>query len=804
MSQVSSQTSLSRKALAAAITLWLGVPAVQAAGVGSITQGTGSMSTVGAVTTVNQTSKGLRIDWSQFNVGVGETLAFVQPHAKAVAVNVVNSSTPAEVLGQLTATGNVFILSPNGLLIGAGATVNTGGHFVGSTAELQSFDPLTGALKSRGIAGNTAQVINAGIITAGTGSTVALIGSQVVNTGTIKAPAGQALLLAGDRVVFKSNDNSVINYVVDPSSVASSIANSGSIQAKGGRIELDARSLVSSVVNTSGVIEAGGVDGSQGVVRLTALGSSASITASGVVDAGASGKVTAQLGTGGALDYRVTRSGSSQAPQTQTIGVEANDKTYDGTTAATVDFQLSDLASGDGLALTIDQAEFDGWDADSGLEVFFSLSAFSTQSSAQRLYTLPSTLTASILTKEIGVTVDTKVYDGTANAVIRYNEADIVAADRGRLNVTLGKAEFDDQHAGVDKTVSYAFGLGGGGMTPGNYHLSGVASGTITPKQITASVQSKEYDGTRAATVTVNQSDIIEADRGQVFVTLGSAEFDNKNAGTNKLVTFQAGLGGAGVLPDNYEVVTSAVGTITPKALTLTATSDRKVYDGTTASGQTVNIAGLVQGDSVTGATQSFDSRNAGSRALVVDSGYTVADGNGGHNYTVSVVGAQGTIDRAPLTITANNDSKVQDGVPYAGGNGVSTVGLVAGESLGDLQGVLAYGGSSQGARAVGSYVISASGLSSGNYDISYQNGTLAINARTPGGLDDTVGNVNNGTQPTPINVDLGGLGDLLSGLPATAAGDEEDPEKVKTRRRDDRSPVRVTDGGVKVPATLR
>src|SRR4029077_3709229 len=95
-------------------------------------------------------------------------------------------------------------------------------------------------------------------------------------------------------------------------------------------------------------------------------------------------------------------------------------------------------------------------------------------------------------------------------------------------------------------------------------------------------------------------------------------------------------------------------------------------------------------------------------------------------------------INPAALTITANDASKVYDGLAFSSGNGVSYLGFVNGETASVLSGTLSYGGTSQGAINVGSYTIIPSGLSSGNYTISYVNGSLTI---TPAGLTITANN---------------------------------------------------------------
>ena len=97
-------------------------------------------------------------------------------------------------------------------------------------------------------------------------------------------------------------------------------------------------------------------------------------------------------------------------------------------------------------------------------------------------------------------------------------------------------------------------------------------------------------------------------------------------------------------------------------------------------------------------------------------------------NYSlpVSASGA-GAITPATLTITANDDRKIYDGLAYTGGNGVTYTGLVNNETSSVLAGSLSYGGNSQGAINAGAYDITPGGLNSGNYTITYINGQLTI-----------------------------------------------------------------------------
>ena len=96
---------------------------------------------------------------------------------------------------------------------------------------------------------------------------------------------------------------------------------------------------------------------------------------------------------------------------------------------------------------------------------------------------------------------------------------------------------------------------------------------------------------------------------------------------------FQAGSGGGLV--------------ITKAALTVSAVTNTKVYDGTTASGGAVQVTELLGGDTAS-YTQSFGSKNVlGANASTLSVNQLmglVSDGNGGGNYAITFVNATGTI----------------------------------------------------------------------------------------------------------------------------------------------------------------
>ncbi|MCY1173975.1 YDG domain protein [compost metagenome] len=215
----------------------------------------------------------------------------------------------------------------------------------------------------------------------------------------------------------------------------------------------------------------------------------------------------------------------------------------------------------------------------------------------------------------------------------------------------------------------------------------------------------------------------------------GTFAFTDKNASAgDKVVNVSGVTVGDGIHNANYNVTyaSNTNSTINKANLTVTATGVNKVYDGTTAApvGYGDNrVAGDVLG--ITG-TAAFADKNAGLGKTVSVSGISTAGADAG-NYTLLNTSASTTASITPkaLTVTANDDSKNYNGTPYSGGNGVRYSGFVAGDTLADIGGLLAYGGSSQGAVAAGSYLITPGGLNSlsGNYALGFASGALSITA---------------------------------------------------------------------------
>ncbi len=160
---------------------------VVSAGSANITQVPGQM-------TITQTTPHVAIQWQSFGIEAGQSVQFVQPGRSAVALNRVTGADPSAILGRLSANGQVFLVNPNGILFGPGASVDVGG-LVASTLNISDGDFMAGRYRFSG-AGAT-ELVNQGALQAANGGYVVLLGARVNNQGTVQAPHGSVAMAAG-------------------------------------------------------------------------------------------------------------------------------------------------------------------------------------------------------------------------------------------------------------------------------------------------------------------------------------------------------------------------------------------------------------------------------------------------------------------------------------------------------------------------------------------------------------------------------------------------------------------------------
>ena len=138
---------------------------------------------------------------------------------------------------------------------------------------------------------------------------------------------------------------------------------------------------------------------------------------------------------------------------------------------------------------------------------------------------------------------------------------------------------------------------------------------------------------------------------------------------------------------NNYAVtfVTNSTGVITARAITVTAQTNTKIYDGTTnaAAIPAITVGTLAIGDSAN-FSETYGNKNVGTSLTLTPSG-TVLDGNSGNNYTVTFINnTTGVINTRAITVTAATNTKVYDGTVTAAATPLITSGTLA---TGDVAG---------------------------------------------------------------------------------------------------------------------
>ncbi len=242
---------------------------------------------------ITQASPTAIVNWQGFSIGQGHRVDIRQPDAQAAILNRVTGQTRSTIAGQLTATGQVYLVNPNGISITRTGRVAAGGGFVASTLGIADEEFRAGRRQFRG-SGASAPVMNHGTVTIGRGGYAALIGGQVANRGTIAVPPGKVGLGSGERATLDLSGDGFLQVAVPTSAQGRGalVSNAGTLSADGGSVVLTAaaaRDVARQAVNLSGTIEARTVSGRPGRITLSGGEGAVAVTSTGRLDASGAG-----------------------------------------------------------------------------------------------------------------------------------------------------------------------------------------------------------------------------------------------------------------------------------------------------------------------------------------------------------------------------------------------------------------------------------------------------------------------------------------------------------------------------------
>lgn len=208
------------------------------------------------VVNINQTSQNAVLNWQTFNVGANTVVNYNQGGSNWTALNRVSptSASPTQILGQINAPGNVYIINQNGIIFGGGAQVNVH-SLIASSLDVGSYgltrkqrddfflnsgiaaritgtgssnflSSFSATLNPNGSVHEGSVVVQPGaqLTAAPAGSAkdepsfVFLFGPNVVNFGSISAPIGEVALVAAlDLALTPKTYSPLLNGLPAPS-----------------------------------------------------------------------------------------------------------------------------------------------------------------------------------------------------------------------------------------------------------------------------------------------------------------------------------------------------------------------------------------------------------------------------------------------------------------------------------------------------------------------------------------------------------------------------------------------------------
>ncbi|NLL95041.1 MAG: leucine-rich repeat protein, partial [Thermoplasmatales archaeon] len=319
------------------------------------------------------------------------------------------------------------------------------------------------------------------------------------------------------------------------------------------------------------------------------------------------------------------------------------------------------------------------------------------------------TYVAGTLTVNRGTAAEPSAYTGLV-----YNGTELTGVPEG-VGYTLAnhkKTDADDYQATASVVNGYEW-----------------SPGDIVEKTIPWSIAKRGLTvTTESATGTYNGAALTAGGSVTGFVTGETASFavtgSQINAGYSEN-TYTLTFNGT-ASETNYRVTDNlGILAVLEKTLTVTTYSTTKVYDGAalTAGG---SVTGFVDGEGHT-FTVDGSQTNVGSSV----NGYTLTydEGTNASNYSVTEELGTLTVTEKALTVTAHDKSVTFPNAAPA--FTASCEGFADGEGIDDLGGKLAFNCGYNGTEYRATFAIKPSGYASGNYDITYVDGTLTVNKGT-------------------------------------------------------------------------
>jgi filamentous hemagglutinin len=252
--------------------------------------GVATHETVGNALNIKQETDRVILNWEKFNVSSDSAVNYKQPASTSIALNRIGGKDPSNIMGSISANGQIYLVNKNGFVFGKDSVVNTQG-LVASTLDISDQVFKDGITKVAGIderpafEGNgdfyrqdtTSQKkepiaikVDAGArIKANEGQRILIIAPTIENNGNIEAPGGQVMLAAATDKVFlqEASQESDVRGLLVEVKTGGDVKNlaQGKIASERGNV-----TLMGFAVNQHGKISATTTTNVNGTIRLLA------------------------------------------------------------------------------------------------------------------------------------------------------------------------------------------------------------------------------------------------------------------------------------------------------------------------------------------------------------------------------------------------------------------------------------------------------------------------------------------------------------------------------------------------------
>lgn len=197
--------------------------------------------------TIIENSPQAILHWDQFSIQENEHLHFAQVNAASKVLNRVTGSQFSTLLGTLTSNGQVYLINPQGILVGPNAFIQTAG-FIASTADIANSDFINGKELLFKLPGD-GKIVNQGKIQCAEGN-IFLIAKEIANEGTAE---GKFIGMgSGTEVLIQPEGDQRVYIRMEPLE-SGEISNSGTLQALA--IELQSTSPYEKAIRMGGKTE---------------------------------------------------------------------------------------------------------------------------------------------------------------------------------------------------------------------------------------------------------------------------------------------------------------------------------------------------------------------------------------------------------------------------------------------------------------------------------------------------------------------------------------------------------------------